>query len=273
MIRIKYIVIVFFLFCNSVYGQQNTDTATLIKDFTKIMSFTSQPYLYYTTTTKMSAEPVLESMDTLSMTGEFFKNNTEIYSSTRKEEMYLQDSLMIEINNDRKTIWVRKVDMATKMNLNILPVNTGEMLDKFRKDYVISKSTVSDGVSRLNFEERKQEHNTSATTTFVTVEYSEKTYLPQVIEILIELKQPADEQVIDAIKTEGLDESKLIKMVDGVKQLVRKQKVSIVFTSIDYGREKLAKMPSYKSNFEFDVRTQEFSGKGLYRDYEVTKTF
>lgn len=271
--KMKYLVVAMLFASGTIYAQTSTDTAGLIKEFNKVMSFTAQPYLYYTTITKMSAEPVIEALDTLNMKGEFFKNNMEIYSNNGREEMYLQDSLMIEINNERKTIWVQKVDMATKANLNLLPVNTKEITEQFKKNYSISKSQVSEDVSRLYFEEKKSPYSTSATTTLIVVEYSEKNWLPRSIEITINLKQPVDDEIIEAIRAEGLDEAKLVKTVNGEKQVIRKQKVSIVFTAIENDKEKLAKMPSYKSGFEFDALTMDFIGKGKYRDYEVTKTF
>jgi hypothetical protein len=221
----------------------------------------------------LNADPVLEEMDTMSMKGVFYKNNTEIYSNNSREEMYLQDSLMVEINNDRKAIWIRKVDVATKENLNLIPVNAKEMLEKFQKDYDISKSQVSEDISRLNFEQRIPEYSTSPTKTSVAVEYYEKGHLPKVIEIIIYMKQPVDEEILQAIREEGIDESKLIKVIDGIKQLFRKQTITIVFTKIDNDAGKLTNMPTYKSSVEFDETTKEFVGKGLYKDYTITKTF
>jgi hypothetical protein len=271
--KMKYLLIAAMLSCNFVCAQSAEDTSALIREFSKVMSFTAQPYLYYSTTTKMSAEPVIESMDTLHVTGEFYKNNTEIYSSNKREEMYLQDSFMVEINNDRKTIWIRKVDVSTKENLNLLPLNTKEMLENFTKNYIIHKEKTAGGISRLNFEGRKPEYSTSATTTFISIEYSEKTWLPSLIEIVIEFKQPADEEMIEAIRAEGLDETKLVKTIAGVKQVWRKQVVRIDFTTIDHDKEKTAKIPSYKNKVDLDPNTMEFTGKGQYRDYEITKTF
>lgn len=273
MSKVKYLVALFLLMSVSAQSQKGADTAALLKEFNKVMAFTSQPYLYYATITRMMADPIIESQDTLTMKGEFYKSNTEIYSNDGRSEMYLQDSLMIEVNNDRKAIWVRKVDVATKANLNLLPVSSKEIIEQFKKSYNISKLSVSEDVSRLNFVEKKPQFSTSATTTFIAVEYSEKTWLPKSIEITIELKQPASEEAIEAIKAEGLDEAALIKTINGEKQLVRSQKVSIVFTTIDNDKEKLAKMPSYQSNLGYDAATADFKGKGKYRDYEVTKTF
>jgi len=262
------------LLCScTLYAQQPADTAALIREFSKVMAFTAEPYLYYTTTTRMSAEPVIEAIDTLVVAGEFYKHNTEIYSSNSRHEMYLQDSLMIEINNQSKTIWVRRVDVTTKDNLNVLPLNTKNMIDNFEKNYIISKSRITRELCRLNFEWRKPEHSTSATTTFISIEYSEKTWLPSFIEIEIQLKQPADEEMIAAIKAEGIDESKLIKTINGVKQVLRKQAIRIDFTSISNNMEKTLQIPAYKDNLEFNAERMEFTGKGKYKDYEITKTF
>lgn len=271
--KMKYLLLALMITGYNVYAQQPADTAALIREFNKVMSFTAQPYLYYSTTTRMSAEPVIEAMDTLSMTGEFYKHNTDIYSNNSRQEMYLQDSLMIEINNQNKTIWVRKVDVATKDNLNVLPVNTKVMIDNFSKNYIISKSKISGEISRLNFEGRRFEYSTSATTTWISIEYSEKTWLPNLIEINIELKQPVDEEMIEAIKAEGIDESKLVKTINGVKQVSRKQKIRIDFTNINNDREKTAQIPTYKTRLEFDANAMEFTGKGQYSNYEITKTF
>ena len=273
MSKVKFVVTAILLMCSNAHAQKKSDTAALIKEFNKVMSFTSQPYLYYTTITKMTAEPVIESLDTLTMAGEFFKNNTEIYSNDGRSEMYLQDSLMIEVNNERKTIWVRKVDVASKANLNLLPVSSKEITEQFKKNYSISKLSVSEDVSRMYFEERKPPYSTSATTTFIVIEYSEKTLLPRSIEISIEMRQPASDEVIEAIRAEGLDETKLIKTVNGEKQLTRHQNVSIVFTKIESSKDRLVKMPAYQANLEFEGTTMEFRGKGKYRDYEVTMTF
>lgn len=254
-------------------AQSSADTTALFKEFTKVMSFTSQPYLFYTTTTRMSAQPVLAVTDTATMQGEFYKNSTEIYSSTGREELYLQDSLMVEVNNERKTIWVRKVDIGTKNNLNVVPVNTKDMLARFKKNYKISKVKVSDEVSRIYFEQNKSPYSSTATNTVVSIEYSEKTMLPQLIEISVELKQPVNDEILEMLRTEGYDEAKLVKIIDGQKQLERMQKVSIVFNEIKNDKEKLEQMPLYKSGLRVDASTSDISGKGRYENYEITKTF
>lgn len=271
--NVKCLVVLLLFNSGQAIAQSSADTSTLLSEFMKVMSFTTKPYLYYSTTTIMSSDPILEITDTSTMKGVFYKNNTEIYSNTGREEMYLQDSLMIEINNDRKSIWVRKVDVPTKDNLNQMPANTKDLLDLVQKGFLIRKERISDEVSRLYFTESKPVYSTSATTTFITLDYSEKTLLPRLITISIELKQPITEEEIQAIHAEGYDETKLIKIVDGKKEILRKQKVSIAFTEINSDREILEKMPLYKSNFRLDTITADFTGMGKYKDYEVTKTF
>ncbi len=270
--RIFTVTIVLF-FYSTICGQQTADTASLLKEFTRVMAFTSVPYLYYTTTTTINSEPVLTSVDTLSINGEFYKNDTEIYSGSPREEVYLQDSLLVEVNNERKSISLRRVDVLTKVNLNVLPVATDEMLARFMKQYVISKSVLRPGIGRLYFEERKPSYSTAVTTTSITIEYSEKDYLPKLIEIVVLLKQPADESVMEALKAEEIDGSKLVKQIDGAAMLIRKQKVSIVFNHIQQDKGKFMQMPSYRSVVDYDEGSQEFAGKGRYKEYEVTKMF
>lgn len=271
--KLRCMVITLVFSCGQVVAQTSTDTTALFNEFMKVMSFTTRPYLYYSTSTRMSSEPVLEPTDTVTMIGEFYKNSTDIYSNTGREEMYLQDSLMIEINNERKSIWVRKVDVSTKDNLNLLPANTKDLLDRVKKSFQVRKEQISQETSRLYFTENKPAYSTAATTTLITLDYSEKTFLPQLIEISIELKQPISEEEAQAIHSEGYDETKLIKVVDGKKEIVRKQKVSIAFTEINSDKQILERMPIYKSSFRLDAITAEFTGMGKYKDYEVTKTF
>lgn len=273
MVKRIFTVAAMLFFFSTVSSQQTADTAEILKEFTKVMAFASVPDLYYTTSTTISSEPVLTESDTLSIIGEFYKRDTEIYSGSSREEVYLQDSLLVEVNNERKSISLRRVDVSTKVNLNLLPVANDELLKKFMKQYIISKSVAGPGIFRLYFEERKSPYSSSATTTSIAIEYSEKDYLPRLIEIVGLLKQPADETVMEALKAEEIDESKLVKQIDGAAVLVRKQKMSIVFNQIERDKSRFMQMPSYRSVVDYDAGSQEFTGKGRYKDYEITKTF
>jgi hypothetical protein len=49
--------------------------------------------------------------------------------------------------------------------------------------------------------------------------------------------------------------------------------VSTVFLGIDTTREKAMQMPSWKDKLTYDPAGGEIIGKGIYKEYEVTKTF
>jgi hypothetical protein len=256
-----------------VYCQQTTDTVALIQEYNRVMSFTAQPYIYYSTLTKLGANPVLQSQDTASLKGEFFKYNTDIYSNNVKEEMYMQDSLMISINNDRKTIWLNKVDVETKGKMNVITPFGKDVQEIMKRNYTITKSVAGNNVSMIVFETRKPPGSIAIGNTRITIEYNSKTFLPRNINIDISMKEPADEEMITALKEEEVDEKKLVQEINGVKYLVRQQSMYIQFTAIKNDKEDVMQMPLYNSCVDYNVITQEFTGKGKYKDYEITKLF
>lgn len=255
------------------YCQPATDTAALILEYNKVMSFTAQPYIHYTTLTKLSANPVLQSQDTASLIGEFFKNNTDIYSNNVKEEMYMQDSLMVSISNDRKTIWLNKVDVETKDRMNVITPFGKDVQEIMRRNYTISKSSQDENTSSIVFETRRPQTTEAVSNTRITIEYDSKSYLPRNINIDISMKEPADEETIAALKDEEVDEKKLVKEINGVKYLIRSQSMYIQFMAIKSDKANVMQMPSYNSCLDYNTVTQEFTGKGKYKDYEVTKLF
>jgi hypothetical protein len=91
--------------------------------------------------------------------------------------------------------------------------------------------------------------------------------------IEMRMQQPADDDMAEQIKSQGVDETKLIHLIDGKKYLVRRQKVSTAFANIDNTAEKAGQMPSWKSILMFNSADQSFSAQGSDAAYEVTKTF
>ena len=267
-----YLTIIIFSCACSASAQRGVDTTELLKEFTKVMSFTSQPYLHYKAITKMNAVPILEATDTLTLFGEFYKDNINFYSNNVKEEIYLHDSMMVEINNDRKTIWLRKADMIGREKMNLLPTNLTGMLERFKNHYIVSKSKVGEDICRLKFAERKPVYSSSATQTLISIDYSEKTFLPKLIEVTISMKQPVNEEILAAVEQESFDKSKLIQRIDGIDYVMRKQIMSISFIEMDNEKEKILKMPVYMSAIQL-TESGEYIAKGLYEDYEITKTF
>lgn len=253
------------------YCQSGKDTAVLIKEFNKVMSFSVQPNLYYTTTTKMNSIPVIESKDTMSIKGTFYKRGNNLYYHSGEQEACVEDSLVVQIDHGRKMIWISRVDMESREKMNTAPLNNKNLQGLFQENYTISKSMIDNSIARMNFE-TKQERSTAGTTTEIGLEYNAKNYLPVRMDMEVKMKQEAKDEILTALKAEGINEAGLIQTIGGVKYIVRKQKISILFSGIDTSPEKVLQMPSWKDKLEY-LAGGEFAGKGVYKEYEVVKTF
>ena len=255
------------------YGQSETDTALLLKEFNKVMSFTIQPYVYYKSITKLDADPVIQSQDTIHMSGVFYKNLNDLYFGNGLETIYLQDSLMIQINNKRKSIWISKVDVSTKDNMNVLPISNKAFQEIFKKNYAIKKLMVNDSTGRLNFQTIKTPGALNNITSNIDLEFSEKTILPSLMKMQIIMSEVAGDDLLTALKNESVDVKPLIQTIDGVNYFIRKQQATIIFETIDNTKEKAMQMPSWKTVLSFNSQAMDYTGIGKYADYEITKTF
>lgn len=249
------------------------DTAALIKEFNKVMSFSIQPYLYYTTNTKIEAVPVVEPGDTMSMTGEFYKYENNIYYSNKLEEMFLEDSLYIQVNHGRKSIWISKVDQDTKQRMNVLPLSNKSLQDLFKSKYTISKTVINKENSQLNFAASQFFDSVSVIMVNIGLQYSGKNFLPQMIEMNIDMKQKANDEFLQQMAAQGTNIDVMIKEIDNIKYLVRNQRVSISFDAINNSKEKATEIPLWTTRLKYDAVKDEFVAKEMYRDYEITKTF
>ena len=249
--KITVLLCLLFMIDEAVYSQSKDDTAALIKDFSKVMSFATKPYLYCTTLTKMSAAPVLEQQDTVTARGVIYKNGTDYYINNGLEETYLQDSLMIQINHKRKSIWLSKVDIASKEKINVLPVNNKQLQELIRKRYSIYKTEINDSINRLIFETIQKSDSITSVTTSIRLEYFAKTYLPKLMEIKIRMQQPLSEGLLAALQNENIDDSKLIQTINGIKYLVRTQIVTVELDNISDGRQQAGGMPSWKDLLDY----------------------
>lgn len=252
------------------FGQSSTDTAALVKEFNKVMSFAVQPYLYYKTVMKMESAPVLQSEDTVSNIGTFYKNQNELYYNNGQEEMFLEDSLLVQINNERKTIWISKVDVSSKEKMDVLPLSNKHLQELFRKKYSITKRVTEDGNCNLTFEARQNTHESADINSRISLEYNQQTLLPKTMGLEIQIQQAVDDEILSALKNEGRDVNAVLQTINGVKYVVRKQLVSVQFENIDTSKEKAQQIPSWRDRLDF---TTDFAGKGIYKDYELTKTF
>ncbi len=255
------------------YCQAVTDTGALIKEFNKVMSFTVQPYLYYTTVTRLSASPVMNAEDTMRLQGVFYKNGNDLYYSNGQEETYLQDSLYIQINSERKTIWISKVDMDSKDKLNVLPLSNTGLQEIFRRNFSVVKTIAANNISRLSFETKQKTSGRSIISTVIGIEYTSNDHIPKRMDMETSIQETAAPELQAALKEENINIAPLMQTIDGIQYLVRKQQVIIEFDNIDNARVKAMQLPSWKDKLQLNAITAEYNGKGIYKDYEVTKTF
>jgi uncharacterized protein YoaH (UPF0181 family) len=249
------------------------DTTAMLKEFNKVMSFSVQPYLYYTAITKMEASPIMQPEDTLSMQGEFYKNGTNLYYSNQQEEMFMEDSFFIQVNHDRKSIWISKVDMDTRDKMNVMPLSDKKVQELFRKRYTIRKTIINPETSHLNFETRQYFDSISVVIVNIGLQYSGKNFLPELMELNVNMKQQIPDEQIQMMKDQGTETGEAIQSIGNTNYLVRTQKVTVQFENIDNTKQKAMQMPSWKERLIFNEAAGEFSGKGIYSDYEITKTF
>lgn len=254
-------------------AQPVNDTTAIINDFNKVMSFATAPFLYYATTTKMNSWPVLEERDTMSVKGVFYKKGTELYYFNDLEETFLQDSLLIQINNDRKTIWVSRVDAETRDKLSTSLLDNKKIRELFRKSFRITRTITSANNVLLDFEQKQGLEDKSSVTTIISLEYDAGNYHPVSMKMDVCMREPADDDLIATLASEGITDPRLVEIKDGQKFIIRKQAVSISFSGIDTSPDKSGSMPSWKDKLVLNGQNGEFEGKGPFREYEIIKTF
>lgn len=251
--------------------QTDTSLAAIVGNFGKIIAFTNQPYLHYTTVTKMNAIPTFEPNDTATLLGEFFKYKDNFYSNNGLEEIYIQDSFMVRVNHERKSIWISKIDSVTEKRMDMLPLSL-KQLQVILKTYVITQTVLNNNIERMDFSE-KLRNNNKVTTTSLGLEYNIKNFLPITIDIKATIRQPAEDGILTAIDNEHVDSTQLFAVIDGAKFLVRIQSMHLAFSNIDHTKETAMKMPSWRTVLDYDSANNEFLATAAYISYEVTPTF
>jgi hypothetical protein len=252
---------------------QDKDTTAMLKDFNKVMSFGAEPYLHYTAVTKISSYPVMQKEDTLTTNVEYYKNESNYYSGTQREELYIEDSLYIEVNHNRKTIWVSTVNDDIKKNMNKLPIKNKEWQALFKRDYTISQAAINKTTSRLNFKTVQKLDSLSQIVVNIGLQYASKNYMPQIMEMDVNARQAIAEETVQQLKDNGTNTSQLVQKIAGISYMIRNQKLTMEFSNMDNSKEKARQMPSWKDKLDYDEATKEFTAKEKYSDYEVTKTF
>ncbi|MBS1512423.1 MAG: hypothetical protein JST86_16375 [Bacteroidetes bacterium] len=269
-IKAKIILSIVFFSLSALKTATAQDTAAMIHDFNKVMSFAVSPYLYYHSSTSVKATPVMQKEDTMNLQGVFYKYDNDLCFKNGKEEMYLEDSFYIQVNHENKTINVSKVDVSTKDKMNVLPLSNKNLQALFRKKFLISREKPDGDYEQLNFESRQYFDSLSMVLVDIALRYSGSTYLPDLLQMNITMKQPLSDADI-AVTPENMKNA--VETINGFRYITRKQSVTIAFNDISKSKEKARAIPSWKELLGYDEVRHVFVGKGLYSNYEISTTF
>jgi hypothetical protein len=165
------------------------------------------------------------------------------------------------------------VDVNTKDKMNSIPLTNKDMQALFRKKYTITKTTIDGNTDRLNFETKQYFDSVSTAMVNIGLQYSGKKFIPQLLEMDVQMKQLLADEQVQQLKNQGANTDQVIQKIGNDNYFIREQKVTVAFSDIDNSKEKAMQMPSWKNKLNYDSVSNEFSGKGIYSDYEITKTF
>lgn len=199
-----------------------------------------------------------------------------MYYNNGLEKLYIQDSFLIEVNEDRKSIWVNKVDLASKTKMNSVLVSNSQMQALFKEKYTSQQVRLSKESSRLNFSSIQKKDSLLSSSTLIGIEYLTKELLPVTIDIQLNLQQLMTADALVHLKEQYSDNDQLDQLIQLINQkqyLVRMQKISLSFYDITMTKEKAIKMPSWKDILDYDRSAHAFSAKGVYKDFLVSQTF
>lgn len=260
-------------FSSAAYSQAITDTTALKMELGHIMAFADAPYVYYSTSMKMGSEPLLESADSASLPGVFYKNGSDIYYDNGLEQTYIQDSFLIQVNAHRKSIWINKVDIASKAKLATSLRGNSSGQEILKKSCQVQKVQLTQQLSRITLSAVQKKDSLHTITTSMGIDYLANELLPVSIDIQLHQQQLLTADALAELRAQPTGNSKLIQSIANKQYLVRMQSIHLSFFDITLSKEKAAEMPSWKAMLDYDPANQSFVAKGRYTNYEVTKIF
>lgn len=255
-------------------AQRSTDTSAVIREFNDVMAFTVQPYLHYTSVTSLRTGPMTPLADTgRILQGSFYKYDDDLYYGSDQEEMYLQDSLMIKVDHLHKTIQVSKVDVATKKNMDLLPLKKMDRQKLLRSHYTISKMPEEGDTESIVIRSLAARDVGQSGGQEMLMEYTKQGHLPLLMQITVRIREQATDQVEGMLKSSGFDVQQMREDLAGQQSLVMTQTASVRFGAMETTREAAMQMPLWKEKLSYDPVSGNYSGKGDYSGYRIIKTF
>ncbi|MES2430942.1 MAG: hypothetical protein V4556_08395 [Bacteroidota bacterium] len=259
---------------NSFITKAQKDTKALIEEFNKVITFTSSPIITYQSTTRLNSMPVIQLQDTMSSQEIFYKINNSIYTKSNSSEIYLQDSVYIQIDNLSKTVIINKIDTASYSSFNASPLANKDLQKAFANNYTFNKKIIDkqNDIVELTIEPIPDTvlMDQSINLSFI-LQYNSETFLPQNMQTIAVVKQYVTEEMQQELAAKGINTIGLIQKEGEHDFYVHKQILKVVYNNIS--TTKVNTIPLWQQHFVYDKDKEEFVGTGTYKDYIVTQTF
>lgn len=251
-------------------AQSPKDTLAWIEDVQKVMSFLDRPKVAYHADLRLSSTPVLDSQDTLASTADYFKDGSTFSYRSDIEEVYQEDSLLVEVNHQRKSIWLSRSGNGTAQSVS------GGFGQKVRamlaQRYSVQREQRGENTIVMTILP-KVVNTASPYRSKMVLEYDRQSELPRRIDITISMEAQASDEMIEDFKARGVAVESMLREVNGDHYLVREQTMSLRFGKITELDSELQKAPKLAGRVKQNPATGAFMGVGTIQDYEITQTF
>jgi hypothetical protein len=255
-------------------AQHVRDTISVIRDFNDVMAFTVQPYVYFSSTTSLITGPMRNGRDSVTrLHGKFYKCGEDMYYGTEAEELFVQDSLMIQIDHHRKAIMIRRIDMATKKNIDLLPLKKPDLQKLLRGHYLIGETPAGGDTAVISIRSQPGMVLMQGRSSEMRVEFIKDTHLPLIMEVIMGIRQDGSEQTRNLLKKQGFNVEKMKDSLNGARFFVMNETAAVRFDEVAMTREQAMQMPLWTERLAYDRTAGQFRGTGDCAGYAVTKTF
>jgi hypothetical protein len=257
-----------------VRAQHVRDTTAAIRDFDDVMAFVVQPYVYYSSTMSMMTGPMRNGGDSVvRLHGKFYKYGDDMYYGSEAEELFVQDSLMIRIDHHRKAIDLRRIDMSTKKNIDLLPLKRSDVQKLFRNRYLIAEMPRGGDTAIISIRSQPGGLTAQWQSAEMRVEYKKESHLPLIMEVRMQIRQPGTDQVKAVLTRQGFDIGGMVDSLNGTPVFVVNETVAVRFDEMATSKEQAAHMPLWTEKVAYSPAARQFSGVGVCAGYTITKTF
>jgi hypothetical protein len=255
-------------------AQHVRDTTAAIRDFNDVMAFAVQPYVFFKSTTSLMTGPMVNGRDSITrLHGKFYKCGEDMYYGTEAEELFLQDSLMIRIDHHRKAITIQRIDMATKKNIDLLPLKKPDLQKLIRGRYLIAETPAGGDTAVISIRSQPAKMPARWQNAEMRLEFSKESHLPLVMEVIMRVRQEGSDPVRNLLIKQGFDVDDMRDSLSGVSFFVLNQAAVVRFDEVSTTRDKAIQMPLWTEKLAYDRNAGLFTGLGTCVGYAVTKTF